>query len=458
LPEADLEERSRQRVRPSRLLGGRLAAALVLSCLGACGGHHAMPATGAVSVPSAVEAESRGSEPWLVSFYAAHHGQPLWIAESSVKPEAAALIAAIDQAGEDGLDPKRYAPEQLRAAVAAAAQGKPAALAHAELLLSRAFVAYVTDLHRPAPENMPFLVDAALSPMAPDPRRLLEGAAAASSLGAYMASAERMNPLYQSLRTALASGTEHDPQRLRLIRLNLDRARALPPEPGRRFILVDIAAQKLQLFEDGQVHDEMKVIVGKPDMQTPILSGLIRFASLNPYWNIPPDLVRDKIAPRMLAGDKDYLKREHLEVLSDFTDNATLLDPDQVDWSSVAAGVFPLRVRQLPGLDNMMGAVKFMLPNRLGIYLHDTPDKYLFANADRRRSSGCVRLQDAARLGKWLFGHPLPAPGGQPEQRIDLPAPVPVYITYLTAAPKPGGGIAFQNDGYGRDKVLLARL
>jgi murein L,D-transpeptidase YcbB/YkuD len=414
-----------------------------------------MPAAGAASLPSAVLAESRGSDAWLAAFYAAHRGQPLWIARNRLRPEAGALIATLEQAGSDGLDPNHYAPAQLRGAMAAAENGDQAALAHAELLLSRAFVAYVGDLHRPAPENRPFLVDAVLGPT-PDPRRLLECAAAAPSLRLYMASAERMNPLYQSLRAALASGTERDPERLRLIRLNLDRLRALPADPGRRFILVDAAGARLQVYENGRVRDEMKVIVGNPDMQTPILSGLIRFASLDPYWNMPPDLVRDRIAPRILAGDKDVLKRKHLEVLSDWSDQATIVDPDQVDWASVAAGAVQLRVRQKPGPDNVMGKVKFMLPNKLGIYLHDTPDKYWFANADRRRSSGCVRLEDAARLEKWLFGGAAPIPTGQPEQRVDLPAPVPVYIAYFTVMPRPGGGIAFQDDGYGRDKVALA--
>ena len=110
----------------------------------------------------------------------------------------------------------------------------------------------------------------------------------------------------------------------------------------------------------------------------------------------------------------------------------------------------------LSGPGNMMGAVKFMFPNRLGIYLHDTPLRDLFAGADRRRSSGCVRVEDAARLEAWLFDGRVPTPSGAPEQRVDLPAPVPVYILYLTAAPRPGGAIAFQPDGYGRDRILLA--
>jgi murein L,D-transpeptidase YcbB/YkuD len=103
-----------------------------------------------------------------------------------------------------------------------------------------------------------------------------------------------------------------------------------------------------------------------------------------------------------------------------------------------------------------MGAMKFMLPNSLGIYLHDFPDKSLFVRSDRRLSSGCVRLADAPRLARFLFRGSPPAPAGRgPEQKVDLPEPVPVYITYLTAMPD-GGSIAYYDDAYGRDKAMLA--
>jgi murein L,D-transpeptidase YcbB/YkuD len=105
----------------------------------------------------------------------------------------------------------------------------------------------------------------------------------------------------------------------------------------------------------------------------------------------------------------------------------------------------------------MMGRVKFMLPNDLGVYLHDTPLRDLFAGADRRQSSGCIRLEDAQRLGRWLFQGAMPRPSGAAEQRVDLPEPVPVYITYLTALPS-RGGIVFRPDTYGRDPALLASL
>ena len=108
-------------------------------------------------------------------------------------------------------------------------------------------------------------------------------------------------------------------------------------------------------------------------------------------------------------------------------------------------------MRQLPGGANVMGAVKFMMPNDLGIYLHDFPDKRLFGSADRHLSSGCVRLEDAARLARWLFGGSEPRAGRRAvEQSVDLPEPVPVYIVSLTAFPAPDG-ISLRKDVYRLD-------
>jgi murein L,D-transpeptidase YcbB/YkuD len=121
----------------------------------------------------------------------------------------------------------------------------------------------------------------------------------------------------------------------------------------------------------------------------------------------------------------------------------------------VQQGRRKVRVRQLPGRTNFMGKVKFEFPNPQGIYLHDTPDRQLLDETARQFSSGCVRLEDAGRLHRWLTGQALPSRVRQPETVQELPEPVPVYITYLTAMPE-GGTIAFHNDPYRRDIVQLA--
>ena len=161
--------------------------------------------------------------------------------------------------------------------------------------------------------------------------------------------------------------------------------------------------------------------------------------------------MRDSLAPKVIADGPQVLAERHFEVVSDWSDDPQPLDPATVDWQAVADGSLAVHVRQQPGPDNMLGRIVFMFPNRFGVYLHDTPDKAKFRLDDRRLSSGCVRLEDADLLARWLLGPDYRA-GAQDGVASPMPVkqPVPVYITYLTALPD-HGGIRFQPDVYGRD-------
>jgi murein L,D-transpeptidase YcbB/YkuD len=239
------------------------------------------------------------------------------------------------------------------------------------------------------------------------------------------------------------------------IQLNLDRARMLPGQG--RFITVDLASQRLTMFEGGRPVDTMKVVVGKNEMPTPLLAGIVRHATFNPYWNVPVDLVATSIAPNVVRSGPRWLAARRYEVLSSWDDDAVPVDPATIDWRAVADGRTELRVRQKPGRGNMMGAMKFEFPNRHGIYLHDTPERDLFARDVRTFSSGCVRLEDAARLGRWLLGREPVAAGAEPEQKVVLPQGVPVYLTYLTARVE-NGQVALVEDIYGLDGAAERRL
>lgn len=236
----------------------------------------------------------------------------------------------------------------------------------------------------------------------------------------------------------------------RKLALNLDRARLLPG-PGVRHIAVDSAAQQLVYYQDGAEQGRMRVVVGKREEQTPMLAGVMRYAILNPYWNVPDDLAHRRVVSRVQAGAS--LRTLGFEALNGWDANAQVLDPQAIDWNAVADGAQRIRFRQLPGQANAMGRVKFMFPNDLGIYLHDTNEPQLMQKASRFFSSGCVRLEDADRLGQWLFGRPLAPQSDAPEQHVPLPQPVPVYLTYLTAQPDGKGGVRFLDDVYGRDEA-----
>ena len=392
----------------------------------------------------------------IAAFYRDRGARPIWMDRRGPRPEALRLAGEIARAADHGLDPARYGAADLAAAIEAARSGDPAARARADLLLSRAYSAFVSDLRVPARgKGSVTWVDEELAPEPPEVRALLEAAAAAPDLGRHLAEAMAMNPLYTALSRGYARRRSAAPRlsgaEEKAIRDNLDRARLIPALRG-RYVIVDSGSARLWMIDGDKVEGPMRVIVGKRSMQTPTMAGFIRYVTLNPWWNVPPDLARER-AKRVLKSGPGILRRENMELLSDWSDRPRVIQAGQVDWKAVASGKTSLRMRQRPGGANVMGAMKFMLPNRLGIYLHDFPDKSLFDRADRFISSGCVRLEDAPRLARFLFGGPAPrASGPAPEQNVDLPEPVPVYIVYLTALPDPARGVALQRDVYARDE------
>jgi murein L,D-transpeptidase YcbB/YkuD len=145
---------------------------------------------------------------------------------------------------------------------------------------------------------------------------------------------------------------------------------------------------------------------------------------------VTPDLAKTIVAPRVLKDGDAYLTQQGYEIVTGWGPDGRVVSPDSVDWKAVAAGTQQIYVRQKPGPANSLGHFKFDLPNGDGIYLHDTPRRELFAQDQRSLSHGCVRLEDAPRLARWLLGKDPPVVSA-PEQNVLLPQPVPITISYL---------------------------
>jgi len=245
----------------------------------------------------------------------------------------------------------------------------------------------------------------------------------------------------------------------RRIAINMERAYRLPATRAfNRYVVVDSGAAEVYLFDRDRRVDSMRVVVGAPKTKTPMMAVLMRDALANPYWNVPPELVRSLTAKRINEQGLSYLKDFHYEVLSDWTNDARVINPKSVNWKGIASGkVKPtIRVRQLPGPWNSMRNMKFEMPNDYGIYLHDTPHPELFAESERHLSNGCVRLEDYRRFAGWVFGY-VPQSTSQYEQRFNLPRPVPVYMTYLTVAAT-SNGVLFRPDPYGFDALAMPQM
>ena len=423
-----------------------LAGAVAGLCLAAT------PASAAPAAATAAQVAPTGLG--IGDFYNSHHGAPLWFS-STAGNAPKALLDLLKNSKTDGLDPERYGTASLEKALSETADNKFKTIQRADAMFSQAFAAYVSDLRR-QPDMGIIYVDAQLRPPVPSPRGSLEQASTAPSLETYIRTMGWMNPVYGQLRQALVDQRFASDHERELLELNLERARALPAGKG-RYVVVNAAEQRLFMWEDGKPVDSMVVVVGKPKNPTPLMAAYLRFASLNPYWFVPPDLATERIAPKVLKQGIKYLNELGYQVMSDWDKDATIIDPKTIDWKGVAAGKVDVLMRQQPGPHNSMGRIKFIFPNAQGVYLHDNPERELFQEASRLYSGGCVRLEDAWRLSRWLFGRELTWEGAGTEEPVPLVPPVPVYITYLTAMPS-GSSIAYFDDVYGRDKARLATM
>ncbi|MGE5063052.1 MAG: L,D-transpeptidase family protein [Myxococcales bacterium] len=423
----------------SSVAAGLLLAAAPLSL--------ALPAAAAAQTVVPAQAANQS----VADFYRGRRDAPLWLSPQA-GDAAQQLISLLSSASIDGLAPVYYSTE-LQQALAKAQGGKRKDVLRADQLLSQAFTAYVRDLRQDPGVGITW-VDPSLKPTPPTPLASLLTAAVQPSLSAYVHAMGWMHPYYAELREALADHKYTDDAQRQIIELNLKRVRILPPGKE-RYILVNAAQQRLYMYENGKPVDSMVVVVGKPKWPTPMLAAYIRFAALNPYWYVPSDLAGEDVGQYVLKFGLKYLDDYGYKIVSDWSRDPKIIDPKTVDWKGVVDGKVDVMIRQDPGPKNFMGRIKFMFPNQFGVYLHDNPRRELFQQSVRYFSGGCVRLEDAWRLSKWLFHRELTWEGHGTEEPVMLDQPVPVYITYMTAVPD-GQSIAYFDDAYGRDAAKVA--
>lgn len=406
------------------------------------------PIAAAAQAPAGFASPNLPTSDAVDAVYSIWRYAPIWFSGNAAKPAVQQLMQILHRAPVDGFAAGPQVAAQVQSALQQAATGNPAAVSAAERTLSAAWVMYVQSLKRPTPGMI--YADDVLKPQGTRADQILVKASAAPSLEAHLAAASNVNPIYAQIRDAewarmQSAGTmAPDPR----VSANLDRARSIPAKG--KFVLVDSATQRLFMYENGVPVDSMKVIVGTNELATPLIASVMHYIAFNPYWNVPDHLVRKAIAPNVLSQGKGYLNSRGYEVMQDWSSGSATVPADQVDWKAVAAGKVQTRVRQKPGQENFMGDLKFPFPNTEGIFLHDTPNKSLFAKSSRDLSNGCVRLEDARRFGRWLLGREPTAPGTEAETQVQLPSGVPIYLTYLTAQPE-GGKLNFIADIYGWD-------
>ncbi len=249
--------------------------------------------------------------------------------------------------------------------------------------------------------------------------------------------------------------------------VNMERLRWISRDLGPLYVMVNIAGFRLSVFSKSNLELEMPVIVGKYYRKTPVFSSYIRYIELNPYWNIPQSIAIKDILPK-LKKDPDYLSDQQIRLFDGWKPDAHELDPSKIKWSEITSSKMAVyKLRQDPGPKNSLGRIKFMLPNRFAVYLHDTPAQDLFLRTQRTFSSGCIRLSHPLQLAAYLLGNDQAGWDKAKIQEviesgdrriISLKTPVPIHVVYLTVTTEPDGAIHFNKDIYGRDELLEKAL
>jgi L,D-transpeptidase YcbB len=240
----------------------------------------------------------------------------------------------------------------------------------------------------------------------------------------------------------------HQPDRpIDTIIVNMERWRWMPHDLGDDYVIVNLPDYTLRVFQHDRQVWTTKIVIGAPNMPTPITTAEMKYITVNPTWNVPPSIVNREYLPA-LQQDPTVLERMGLRVST---------NPDGT-----------LHISQPPGDRNALGRLRFNFPNKFLVYQHDTPDKNLFALDKRALSHGCMRVQDPAKYAEVLLSIVRPGEGytedrilkmfGQGEVDIQFPKSLPVHLTYQTAFVDQDGKLEFREDIYGRDKALLAIL
>lgn len=398
--------------------------------------------------------ERKPDQAAVEAFYRERGFQPLWTSNGAATARATEVSGFLKNVASEGLNPSDYPTPDL------AVKSTDADAAANELKLTRSVLTYAR--HASSGRVSYTRVSGSIL----YPAHALESALVLSQLASSQNVRDTLNSFepqhagFKALKAALAA-ERNAPQRdseparrggekharvdkVGLITANMERWRWLPRDLGAAHVIVDVPDYTLAVFNKGGLLWRTKIVVGKPNLATPLLSETMKYLTINPTWNVPPSIIRNEYLPA-LERDPDALERIGLKVGRNH------------DGS--------IRVYQPPGARNALGRIRFNFPNPFLVYQHDTPTKNFFARETRALSHGCMRVQDPEKYAEVLLSLSQPEEGittrriramyGNDERTIKLTNPIPVHITYQTAFVDDAGHLKTRDDIYSLDAAIL---
>jgi len=443
----------------------------------------------------------------MTAFYAADGAELLWTDETSISARGSAVRTEIANADDWGLSARDFSLPQP-----ATADPTPEAAAATEIELTFAvlkYARYARGGRIRAPSGLSKLLDYKLPVQAP--KNVLAGIAASDAPDAYLRSLHPRHEQFTRLRQKLlklrapttGEGTlaygaklqvvlpppadksaDEKPRRespeeaLRIGRIlvNMERWRWMPADLGDFHVWNNVPEFLTRVVRDGETVHTDRIVAGQPDWPTPAFSADMKQIVFHPSWGVPDGIKRKELAPllRKSAGgglvslftgapsSSTILAQHKLEAYY----QGRPIDPNQVDWGT--ANIAAYEFRQPPGPTNVLGKVKFLFPNTHDVYMHDTPDRDLFARQFRGLSHGCMRVANPQRLAEVLLAHDkgwstreVASLWNGGTREVGLTNHIPVHMTYFTAMVDDDGTLRTFGDLYGIDKrmgnVLLGK-
>lgn len=411
----------------------------------------------------------------LSELYGERTEPPLWVTDSGFSAKAEAIMAEIRKADDWGLEATSFSLPS-----AGAAPLSEDAQAEAEIKLSIAILGYARDaqIGRLSPSNVSKLFDQ--HPSLRDPKKVLTEMAASDAPDRYLLSLHPQHKQFQRLQQALArardsaKATGRDPnsdRKVQLIVINMERWRWLPRDMGNYHVWNNVPEFNVRVMKNGEPIYQEKTIVGQYKYATPLFSARMRNIVFHPNWTVPPTIIKEDLAPKLQGpGGGGFFGSSKEAMLRRYGLSANYkgqkIDADTVDWNNV--NIHAYMFTQDPGPANVLGQFKFNFPNKHAIYMHDTPQRELFAERTRTLSHGCIRVNQPDRFAALLLSEDKGWSMGQVRNLVDrgpssstviaLNRHVPVHLTYFTAIVGESGQVTDFGDIYGLDSRMAPML
>lgn len=403
----------------------------------------------------------------LTEFYAARHGDGLWVTASGLKPETKALITEIENANAYGLDASAFKLPKLENGALTATDTDT--LADAEIQYSTAALQYARFARGgriPDPAEM-LTTEFDRRPQWIDPATVIKALADSREPDAYLRSLHPQQPQFEKLRQLYVTMLPADGNLAKLspaakrLRANMEMWRWMWPDMGDFYVLNNIPEFMQYVYKDGEIIRSAKIVAGEVDKKSTIFSRPLKYVVLRPAWRVPESIMVNELWPSLIRGGG--LMRQYGLQLQ--TKDGRRVDWRQYDWSSTDIRNFI--VLQPPGPKSVLGRVKFSFPSQHTIFMHDTPDKWMFRPAQRTLSHGCLRVQnpmqlaemvlkedkgwDAAKIAELDRSGPL-------NNEVPISKEIPIHLVYFTAWVTDDGKLKTFNDVYGHEKRVTLAL